>query len=78
MSGSVVIARHVIVGKYRKKNGEEVHVLYARKDLILGVYSGRLHPHNIEAQVGIVWKRSTIDETIQGKALPQIPSYDSQ
>lgn len=70
MSGSVVIARHVIIGKYRKRNGEEVQVLYARKDLILGVYCGRLHPDNVQAQLGIVWKRHTIDETIQGKVSP--------
>jgi hypothetical protein len=70
MSGSVVIARHIVLGNYRKKNGEEVQVLYARKDLVLGVYCGRLHPHNIEAQLGIVWKRRTIEETILGKASP--------
>lgn len=70
MSGSVVIARHIFAGTYQKKSGEEAQVLYAKKDLVLGVYSGRLHPDNIQAQLGIVWKRNTIEETVLGKVTP--------
>jgi hypothetical protein len=68
MSGSVVVVRHIIVGKdYLKKDGTRSRpVLYARKDCILGVYSGRYYPDLDRAQLGIVWKRRAIEETISG------------
>jgi hypothetical protein len=64
MSGSVVLVRHILVGNYPRKDGSTASVLYAQKDQILGVYSGRLHPDNVQAQLGIVWKRTVIDETV--------------
>jgi hypothetical protein len=33
---------------------------------MIGVYSGRLHSHSAEAQVGMVWHESFIDEIIDG------------
>jgi hypothetical protein len=68
MSGSVVIARHVLVNQsVTKKDGTKTETyLYARLDTVLGIYSGRLGPHQVEAQLGIVWKRHVIEETIAG------------
>lgn len=66
MSGSVVIARHIFVGRsYRKKDGNMSEpVLYARLDVVAGIYSGRHYPDLERAQLGIVWKRSAIEETV--------------
>jgi len=69
MSGSVVVARHVVVGRsYVKKDGTQSEpMLYAIRDTVLGIYSGRVGAHNVEAQLGIVWKRQLIDETVSGQ-----------
>ena len=66
MSGSVVVARHVIVNRdYPRKNGTMAQpVLFANLDLVLGIYSGRHYPDHEKAQLGIVWKRSAIEETV--------------
>jgi hypothetical protein len=67
MSGSVVVARHITVGReYRRKDGSSKQVLYAKHDLVVGIYSGRHYPDLERAQLGIVWKRRAIDETIAG------------
>jgi hypothetical protein len=68
MSGSIVIARHIVVGSAvtRKDGTQSPTFLYAREDVVLGIYSGRLGPHQIEAQLGIVWKRQVIEETVAG------------
>lgn len=69
MSGSVVIARHILVGSdYLKKDGSRsAQKLYSRLDTVLGVYSGRHYPDLEKAQLGIVWKRRTIEETVVGR-----------
>jgi hypothetical protein len=71
MSGSVVIARHIIVGSaYTRKDGQKSEVLlYGRKDTVLGVYSGRVGEDENQAQLGRVWKRRTIEEVIGGGRL---------
>jgi hypothetical protein len=68
MSGSVVVARHITVGRrYRKKDGSEAGpVIYAKHDLVVGIYSGRHYPDLEKAQLGIVWKRRAIEETVSG------------
>ncbi len=72
MSGSVVIARHFIVGRdYPKKDGTRSQPkLFAKLDLAVGIYSGRHYPDFEKAQLGIVWKRSAIEETIKGGKVP--------
>lgn len=69
MSGSVVIARHVLVGKhFSKKDGTRATpVLRAVHDVVIGIYSGRHYPDFEKAQLGIVWKRRLIEETVSGK-----------
>jgi len=69
MSGSVVIARHIIVGRdYLKKDGTKSQpVLYGTCNTVLGIYSGRHYPHLEKAQLGIVWKRRTIEETVSAR-----------
>lgn len=69
MSGSVVVARHIIVGRdYLRKDGTKSQpVLYAKHDVVLGIYSGRHYPDLERAQLGIVWKRSAIEEVLQGQ-----------
>jgi len=66
MSGSVVIARHIVVGTaYEQKDGSKSEtMLYAQLDLVLGIYSGRHYPDFEKAQLGIVWKRRAIEETV--------------
>jgi hypothetical protein len=66
MSGSVVIARHIVVGRdYLRKDGTmSAPVLYAKLDVVIGIYSGRHYPDHEKAQLGIVWKRRVIEETI--------------
>jgi hypothetical protein len=64
MSGSLVLAKHLILGGYKTANGEESNTLIAIKNTILGVYSGRLGADEIKAQLGIVWKRQVIDEIL--------------
>jgi hypothetical protein len=66
MSGSVVIARHIVVGQaYEKKDGAmSALVLYSKLDLVVGVYSGRHYPDLEKAQLGIVWKREAIERTV--------------
>lgn len=69
MSGSVVIARHTVVGRsYKKKDGSDSGpVLYAKLDLVAGIYSGRHYPDLERAQLGIVWKRVAIEETVAAR-----------
>jgi hypothetical protein len=74
MSGSVVLARHIIVGRdYPKKNGTKSGtVLYSKLDLVVGIYSGRHYPNLEKAQLGIVWKRNTIEETIEARKVASL------
>lgn len=66
MSGSVVLARHRISGGYKRKDGSDAApIIGGQRDVILGVYSGRLGASELEAQLGIVWKRELISEIIQ-------------
>jgi len=71
MSGSVVIARHIIVNRaYLKKDGTKtLPILYATLDVVVGIYSGRHYPDLEKAQIGIVWKRKAIEETVQRQKL---------
>jgi hypothetical protein len=71
MSGSVVVARHIIVGRdYLKKDGTKSEpMLYAKLDLVVGIYSGRYCADLEKAQLGIVWKRRVIEETVAAKNL---------
>lgn len=65
MSGSLVLAHHILLGDYKMADGTEVtNSLIAVKDSILGVYSGRLGADHVQAQLGVVWKRSVIDEIL--------------
>lgn len=73
MSGSVVISRHTIVGKpVRRKNGDmSKPFLFAQIDRVAGIYSGRHYPDLEKAQLGIVWKRQTIEETVSSGTPPR-------
>lgn len=66
MSGSVVVARQEVFGRsYTRKDGSISDVvLWARHDVVIGVYSGRHYADFEKAQLGIVWKRSTIEEIV--------------
>lgn len=71
MSGSVAIARHLVVGKaYKQRTTGSLTndiPLYAILHTVEGIYSGR-HNNDLErAQLGIVWKRRTIEEVINGR-----------
>jgi hypothetical protein len=71
MSGSVVLAKQIVLGPYRKRDGSEHASLISFITKILGVYSGRLGPHEVQAQIGVVWKHHLIDEVIAGKCCGQ-------
>ena len=64
MSGSLVLAKHLILGPYKTAAHMESNTLIAIKDSILGVYSGRLGADEVQAQLGVVWKRQVIDEIL--------------
>lgn len=64
MSGSVVIARRTLL---RRESGSSIGIRHM--EIVAGVYSSRLYPDLEKAQIGITWKRSTIDETIAGGRL---------
>jgi hypothetical protein len=74
MSGSVVVARHIVVGRsITKKDGTETGpVLYAVRDIVVGIYSSRLGADLVQAQLGIVWKRSAIEETVSGNSVASV------
>src|SRR5262249_16465295 len=74
MSGSVVIARHIVVGRpIKKKDGTSTNpLIYPVSDVVLGIYFGRLGADHIQAQLGIVWKRRVIEETVDGNAIANI------
>jgi hypothetical protein len=74
MSGSVVVAKHIVVNKkITKRDGTEIGpVLYAVRDVVLGIYSGRLGADLVQAQMGIVWKRSAIEETVNGNSVASV------
>lgn len=72
MSGSVVLARHIVANsRYNKRDGNIsiIPVAYAELDVVIGIYSGRHYPDYDKAQLGIVWKRSTIEETVMHEKL---------
>lgn len=66
MSGSLVVARHVVLTQQiPKKDGTlSEMMLYAEPILVIGIYSGRHYPDLEKAQLGIVWKRNAIEEII--------------
>ncbi len=74
MSGSVVVARHIVVGKsIKRKDGTQTEAfLHAVRDVVLGIYSGRLGADLLQAQLGIVWKRHAIEETVNGNSVASV------
>lgn len=72
MSGSVVVSRQVLINRpVLRKSGEmSKPFLYAQVDRVTGVYSGRHYADLERAQLGIVWKRSVIEETAAGGIAP--------
>ena len=70
MSGSPGILRYR--GFYKTDTSSEGisnEDWFGEGDMFVGVYSGRLGPSEMEAQLGIVWKAHLIDEIIDGKAI---------
>jgi hypothetical protein len=68
MSGSPVILRYR--GFYMHGNSKSFGPddWLGEGDDFVGIYSGRLGTSALEAQLGIVWKRTAIEETIKGKS----------
>jgi hypothetical protein len=65
MSGAITIVKHVMYGPYDKRDGTRSDTIVAEENSILGVYSGRLGVGEVNAQLGIVWKRCCIEEVLQ-------------
>lgn len=74
MSGSVVIARHELVGRsYTKKDGSQSgQLIFGRLDVVIGIYSGRMFPDLDKAQLGVVWKRRAIEETVAARKIAAV------
>lgn len=75
MSGSVVLARHTIVNRrFDRKNGGSSfgRVPHAELDIVIGVYSGRHYPDHEKAQLGIVWKRTCIEQIVATGRVPDL------
>jgi hypothetical protein len=75
MSGSVVIARHIVIAgrHYLKKDGTKPKtVLYSKLDLVVGIYSGRHYPDLEKTQLGIVWKRNAIEQTLDARKVASL------
>lgn len=74
MSGSPVLARHIILGSdHEKKDGSRSEVfLYCQRTVVLGIYSGPHYPDLDKAQIGIVWKRKALEETISAGRCPEL------
>lgn len=65
LSGSPVIFQRN--GVHNSKNNElTLDTIFGRIRGFLGVYSGRIGKGEINAQLGIVWKKKVIDEIING------------
>ena len=75
MSGSVVIARHIVIAgrHYLKKDGTKPKtVLYSKLDLVVGIYSGRHYPDLEKAHLEIVWKRNAIEQTLEARKVASL------
>ncbi|MES2936449.1 MAG: hypothetical protein V4864_02130 [Pseudomonadota bacterium] len=74
MSGSVVVGRQVLINQqYKRKDGtQSAQVLLARIDTVIGIYSGRHYPDLEKAQLGVVWKRRVIEETVYAGRSPTL------
>jgi hypothetical protein len=68
LSGSpVIMQRHGIHGLVDGKFTDTTIIGTIRT--FLGIYSGRIGDDELKAQLGIVWKKSVIEEIISGKVL---------
>lgn len=72
MSGSVAIGIFEGFGDYKKTDGSMAKSIAWKGRKVIGIYSGRLKPHTEMVQLGIIWKRHLIDETIKGRKMPSI------
>lgn len=66
MSGSLVLVKNFIFGPFEAGDGKRYESEFAIRNSILGVYSGRLGAHEVEAQLGVVWKVRVIEEILRG------------
>ncbi|MGA9369258.1 MAG: hypothetical protein WBV35_17495 [Steroidobacteraceae bacterium] len=75
MSGSVVVAKHIVVAsRVPQKDGTlSEMLLYAEAPTVVGIYSGRHYPDLEKAQLGIVWKRVAIEQVVQTGRAPSMP-----
>lgn len=67
MSGSPVIAQYTGVWNQKKSDGSGEEKVVGSGRRFLGIYSGRLGGDEFEAQLGIVWKASVVEEIIEGQ-----------
>ena len=65
MSGSPVIARQ---SHSYKTSDNTIKMGYHPQTKIIGIYSGRLHGSEFEAQLGIVWRAENITEILTEKS----------
>ena len=67
MSGSPVVQRYRGFYKHDENNpGVSAQDWFGEADSFVGIYSGRLGASQLEAQLGIVWKKRLIEEIVNG------------
>jgi hypothetical protein len=64
LSGSPVVMQRV--GYHASPDGNAAKSIFGRIRNFLGVYSGRIGLDEEKAQLGVVWKRTVIEEIING------------
>lgn len=72
MSGSVVVSKHLFWGgKLLKKNGSEAEpVMLAEHQVVAGIYAGRHYADLEKFQLGVVYKRSAIEDVVAAGVAP--------
>lgn len=72
MSGSVVISMFP-VPEHDTRRGDDPRPIYLNEyPTVIGVYSGRHYPDLEKAQLGIVWKRATVEAIVESGVTPRI------
>lgn len=77
MSGSVVISMFPVPEHDTRRGDDPRPVYYKEYPAVIGVYSGRHYPDLEKAQLGIVWKRATV-EAIVGASVCLHPASSPQ
>lgn len=77
MSGSLVIARFPVPEHDTRRFDDPRPIYHKEYPSVIGVYSGRHYPDLDKAQLGIVWKRVTVEAIVDGGVSPRSEGDDN-